>query len=268
MPFVRVGDLRMYYELGGNGPRVLFINGTGGDLRARPGPFDGPLAGRFELLAHDQRGLGQTDRPDVPYAMADYAADAAGLLSAVGWSRCHVVGVSFGGMVAQELALRWPDHVDRLVLACTSSGGAGGASYPLHELEHLPEEERLRRTLALGDTRRDAAWQRDHPEELAGILQFMRARTAAGVGEPGREAGARRQLEARRTHDTWDRLHTLRQPTFVCGGKYDAIASPANQEALARRIPNATLELFDGGHLFLLQDSRAFDRIIDFLTAA
>src|SRR5215471_13601361 len=70
MPFVRVGDLRMYYELGGNGPRVLFINGTGGDLRARPGPFDGPLAGRFELLAHDQRGLGQTDRPDVPYAMA------------------------------------------------------------------------------------------------------------------------------------------------------------------------------------------------------
>ena len=74
--------------------------------------------------------------------MADYAADALALLDHVGWDRARVVGVSFGGMVAQELAVTAPERVERLALLCTSPGGAGGASYPLHELAALPEAER------------------------------------------------------------------------------------------------------------------------------
>ena len=126
MPFVSVRDIEMYYEIRGKGPRLLSISGTAGDLRRSPNIFETPLVQQFEILAYDQRGLGQTSRPDIPYTMADYAADADGLLEVVGWDRCPVMGVSFGGMVAQELGLSFPHRVERLVLACTSSGGAGG----------------------------------------------------------------------------------------------------------------------------------------------
>lgn len=97
MPFIAVRDLQMYYETRGVGPRLLFISGTGGDLRRSPNAFESPLSTHFEVLVYDQRGLGRTDKPDVPYTMADYADDANALLDAVGWDRCMVMGVSFEG---------------------------------------------------------------------------------------------------------------------------------------------------------------------------
>ena len=124
---MQAGDIRVYFETAGEGPGVLFIGGTGGDLRIRPSVMDGPLKKHFELVSYDQRGLGQTDKPDFPYSMADYAHDAAALIDAGGWDSCHVVGYSFGGMVAQELAIRYPEKINRLVLCATSAGGAGGA---------------------------------------------------------------------------------------------------------------------------------------------
>ena len=101
MPFTSLRGLRFYYELQGDGTRLLYLNGSGGDLRKKPGPMDGPLSSAFEVLCHDQRGLGQSDRPDIAYTMADYAEDAAALLDHQSWDRCHVMGVSFGGMVAR-----------------------------------------------------------------------------------------------------------------------------------------------------------------------
>lgn len=265
MPFVTVRDIRIYYEIRGSGPRLLYIGGTGGDLRHLPTIFDSPLANHFEILAYDQRGLGQTDRPDIPYTMADYAMDAEGLLTAMGWDRCSVMGVSFGGMVAQEFAIRSPARVERLVLACTSSGGAGGASFPLHELGDLPPRERALGTVLLSDTRRDAAWQAAHPQKLEGLVDQVEATLMVGADEPGRKAGARRQIEARAGHDTHDRLPTLRMPVFICGGRYDGIALAANLETIHRQLPQSSLELFEGGHLFLLQDPKAFESIIAFL---
>ena len=131
MPTTKVDDIEIYYEIAGSGERVLYISGTGGDLRNKPNVFDGPLSREFEVLAFDQRGLGQSGKPTGAYTMADYADDAANLLSALSWDVAGVMGVSFGGMVAQELAIRHPQKVPGLVLSCTSSGGAGGASFPL-----------------------------------------------------------------------------------------------------------------------------------------
>jgi 3-oxoadipate enol-lactonase len=265
MPFVAVRDLSMYYEIRGTGPRLLCISGTGGDLRRLPNIFDMPPARHFEVLGYDQRGLGQTSRPDIPVAMADYADDADGLLDAVGWESCQVMGISFGGMVAQEFALRYPHRVERLVLACTSSGGGGGASYPLHELAALPAEDYVRRVLQISDTRRDATWQAANREEFQALFDQTLASLQIGAGEPGRRIGARRQLEARARHNTFDRLAGLRMPVYICGGRYDGIAPPANLEAMQKQIPGARMELFDGGHLFFIQDSRAFTRIEAFL---
>lgn len=263
-----LNGIHFYYERSGSGPRLLFINGTGGDLRQKPRLIDGPLVAAFEILAHDQRGLGQTDKPDVPYAMADYADDAAALLDHVGWDRAHVLGVSFGGMVAQELAIRHPDKLDRLVLACTSSGGAGGASYPLHELATLGADEYMTRVLAIGDTRWAQGEAGRDDARFEKVVDFMKKRQAIpGVSGNAEAAaiGARRQLEARTRHDTWDRLAGITAETLLCGGRYDGIASPVNMQRLAERIPNAQLEFFEGGHGFLLEDRSAFARIIAFL---
>jgi 3-oxoadipate enol-lactonase len=263
VPLAHLGSINLYYERAGDGPPLLFISGTGGDLRNKPNVFDGPLAKAFDVLAYDQRGLGRSDKPDVDYSMADYADDAAALMDFAGWPGAGVIGVSFGGMVAQELALRHPAKVQRLVLACTSPGGAGGASYPFHEIQHLAGEARARHLLPISDTRRDAAWAAAHPETYAQLIAATSANPFAG--EPGREMGARRQLEARANHDTWDRLDQIACPVMIAAGRYDGVALPATQERMAGRIAGATLRFFEGGHLFMLQDRSATSAIAEFL---
>jgi 3-oxoadipate enol-lactonase len=265
MPHAAVGDIEIYYERQGEGPPLLFISGTGGDLRTKPNVFDGPFAKAFDLLAYDQRGLGRTSKPDRAYSMADYADDAAGLLDQVGWDSALVVGASFGGMVAQELALRHPGKVRRLVLACTSPGGAGGASYPFHEIDHMDRLERSRLLIPISDTRRDEAWAKAHPELYAQFLTMGAADPFAD--EPGHAMGARRQLEARAGHDTWDRLPQIVCPVMIAAGQYDGVALPATQHGMAGRIPGAQLQFFEGGHLFMLQDRAALPAMMAFLKA-
>lgn len=265
MPFATVGDIRIYYEIQGTGPRLLSISGSGSDLRRGPTIFDSPLVEHFQILGYDQRGLGQSSRPDRPYTMADYADDANGLLEAVGWDSCLVLGISFGGMVAQELALRYPQRVERLVLGCTSSGGAGRSSYPLHLISHLSLEVHTPLILQLADTRRDEAWRAANPAEYQLLLEQAIARAQIGADEPGYQMGSQRLLEARAEHDTYERLPTLRMPVYICGGLYDGIAPPVNLEALQQQIPGAKLEFFEGGHPFHLQDPRAFEQITAFL---
>jgi 3-oxoadipate enol-lactonase len=259
MPWSVFAEVSLYYELEGAGERLLCISGTGGDLRHQPRLTDGPLVEKFEVLAYDQRGLGQSSVPGWPYAMADFADDAATLLDTVGWEDCLVFGISFGGMVAQELAIRHPKRVLRLALACTSAGGAGGASYPLHELVELGPEERSAQRMELLDTRWDEAWRRDNPDMVTLIGERM-----GDDGSPG--PGLTNQLAARAEHDTADRLGDIACPTFVCGGRFDGIAPPANSEFLARAIPGAQLAFFDGGHAFFMQDAAALPAVIAFLS--
>jgi 3-oxoadipate enol-lactonase len=263
MPTAKIGALELYYERAGAGPPLLFISGTGGDLRAKPNVFDGPLAKTFDVLSYDQRGLGRSSKPDVDYTMADYADDAAALLDAVGLASAKVVGVSFGGMVAQELALRHPGKVERLVLGCTSPGGEGGASYPFHEIQHLKGEARAKFLIPVSDTRRDAAWAAANPETHAQLVALGAADPFAD--EPDHARGARRQLEARAGHDTWDRLGQIACPTLIAAGRYDGVALPATQERMAGRIPGADLRFFDGGHLFMIQDRAALPAMTEFL---
>jgi 3-oxoadipate enol-lactonase len=265
MPFVHVRDIEVYYELHGRGARVLMISGTGGDLRHNPVRGQGPLEQHHEVLMYDQRGLGQTSKPDVAYSMADYADDAAALMDELGWERAHVIGTSFGGMVAQHLAIRHPERVDHLVLACTSSGGAGGSSYDLLELDGLSPEDRVSRWLPLLDTRVDMSSDPPTlPESLLAIAPLL-----ATLGQPPEDPvaamGAHRQLVARIAHDVWDDLPGITAPTLVIGGRHDGQAPPENSERMASRIPGARLVLCDGGHAFLFQDPTAWPTIVEFL---
>ena len=265
MAYAQAGYLRIWHESAGRGPRLLYITGTGADLRRTSNPLRCPLTTSFELLTFDQRGLGRTDKPDGPYTMAQYAVDAALLLDAVGWDSCHVIGVSFGGMVAQELALRYPANVKKIVLCCCSTGGQGGSSYPLHELEHLSLEEKINARLTRTDKRIDEDWIAGHPNDYRAMFDKAIGDAGLFVDEPGRAEGARWQLLARAEHDTWDRIARVKGPVLVCGGKYDGQAEPAVVEALAKRISGAQLAFFEGGHGFLNQDPAAYAKIAEFL---
>ena len=130
----------LYYEVAGSGPEVLFISGTGGDLRSDPSPIRSPLTDHFTVAAYDQRGLGQSSLPDGPYSIADYVVDAVDLLDDVGWTRAHVVGENFGGMVAQELAIQFPERVGRLVLCGSTPGRTGDAPPPLVDAPPSPDD--------------------------------------------------------------------------------------------------------------------------------
>ena len=266
MPHLRVRDLEIYYEIHGSGPRLFFIGGSGGDLREKPNIFDGPLTKHFEVLSYDQRGLGRTDVPPGPYTMADYAEDAAALLRALEFTPCLLMGVSFGGMVAQELLCRAPDVSEiarRAVLACTSAGGEAGASYPLHELASLSNRDRAIRMIEISDTRYDEAWREANPDQAEAFIKVasMRGRAVDDDSDRGRKL----QLEARSHHDTSDRLGKVSIPVYLCAGRRDGIAPPSNQHALAAALPKATLDFFDGGHLFLMQDRSAYKKIVSFL---
>lgn len=267
MPFAKVDGVELCYEVQGQGPRLLFVNGTGSDLRVKPNIFDSPLASAFELLAYDHSGLGRSTTPAGPSTMSDFANQAVLLMAHVGWGSAAVIGVSFGGMVAQEIALRHPDKVDALVLACTSSGGAGGSSYPLHELQELPIEERLERSIVISDVRHDDAWTRENARVLAPFLSAQAAQLRAVESDPERARGQLLQLRARRQHDTWDRLGQISCPTLIQAGRYDGLAPVANSQNLAGAIPGAVLEVYEGGHGFLLEDPKAFPAAVEFLLA-
>lgn len=263
MPFFHKSDVTLHYEISGNGPRVLFFNGSGATIKSSQ-PIIDALAARCTVLVHDQRGLGETSIPDGPYTMQHYAHDGADLLDHVGWQTCSVVGISFGGMVAQEFAVTYPQRVEQLVLLCTSAGGDAGSSYPLHELASLDATARDARITELTDSRWTEEWLSSHPFDAA--IVNMR-RTQAAVKKSAEVLrGERLQLQARIGHDVANRLGNVTAPTFVTAGKYDGIAPPANSEEIVRRIPDATLKLYEGGHLFSAQDREAMRDICDFLT--
>lgn len=263
VPKFERSEISINYEVSGSGPRVLFFNGSGATLKSAS-LLISALAKTCTVLAHDQRGLGETSIPDGPYTMAQYAHDGAALLDHVGWDTCAIVGISFGGMVAQEFAVSYPQRVEKLVLLCTSAGGDAGSSYPLHELGALPADERAARITTLTDTRFTPEWLATHPDDAAMVT--MRNEQAAVPKSKETIKGEMLQLGARMSHDVCDRLHRVTAPAFVTAGRFDGIAPVENSEEIVKRLPDATLSLYEGGHLFTAQDRQAIVDIRTFLT--
>lgn len=239
----------LHVERRGTGPRLLYCNGSGASLR-EVRPLLNILSQHFDLLSFDYRGMGLSSPVSEPYTMADVAGDVAQVLDDAGWDRTAMVGLSFGGMVAQEFAVTYPDRVERLALLCTSPGGAF-SSFPLETLADLPAEERYARSLQLADRRGTSEWL--VPE--------------APAQETAEQATARLlQMQARTGHNVLDRLKNITCPTFVASGRYDDIAPVVNGQAIADRIPGATMHIYNGGHMFMAQDPTAWPQIIAFLT--
>src|SRR3984893_5168212 len=130
MPRQRVDDIEVYYEVHGAGPRTLvMIRGLGSNLLSWYEQID-EFSRHYKCVVFDNRGAGRTDKPDAPYSIKQMADDTAGLMDALGSVRSALLGISMGGMIAQEFALHHQDRLSCLILGCTHFGGAGVAQSP------------------------------------------------------------------------------------------------------------------------------------------
>ncbi len=249
MTLVRIDDAELDVERSGaeGGPPLLLIMGMSGTALHWGEPFLEELRRDFDVIAFDHRGVGASTRLQGGITIAQMAADAAALLDALGIESAHVMGISMGGMIAQELVLARPELVRTLALGCTYCGGAGGELAPPQVIE------RLNAAMSSGDRERAirAGWEVNvSPAYAADEEAWARFR---GIAE--RRAVALpvvlAQLQACAAHDTSARLGTIETPTLVVHGTLDEMLPVGNGRAIADRIDASELEIFeDVGHLF------------------
>jgi 3-oxoadipate enol-lactonase len=248
--------VRIAWEAAGDGPPLLLIHGLG-YARWGWGPVLAPLAERFRVLSFDNRGIGESDAPPGPYTARELADDAAAVLDAADVPRAHVVGTSLGGMVAQELALAYPERVDRLVLACTTPGGPQAHAMPERTVALIQEAATLAPEVALHRFVENAL-ATDAPEGL--VERIFRLR----LDHPPDPAGWQAQAAAGATFDAFERLGEIAAPTLVLHGTDDGVVDTRNAALLAERIPDARVELFEGtGHLFFWEQPERFVRAVE-----
>jgi len=275
MSIARIGDIEMYYEEHGGGDPLLLIMGLAADSQAWV--FQIPaFAERFRTIAFDNRGVGRSSKPTGPYSIHQMADEAAALLDHLEIASAHVVGVSMGGMIAQELALRHPEKIRRLVLACT---------YP--EPDHDVEEHRQFSVGQLGG-KVSAAGQIEIDVSAIDPFAFLQQMLPTVFNQSFIErelpklmqvfSGALQygfsmeailgQVAAVMSHKATARLHQIASPTLVITGDADRLISPANSDLLAREVPNARLVKIPGGsHGFNFETPEIFNReVLDFLS--
>jgi pimeloyl-ACP methyl ester carboxylesterase len=246
--------MKIAWERHGNGAPLLLIHGLG---YARWGwePVLPGLAERFDVVLFDNRGIGESDAPPGPYTVSEMAADAIQVIDEAGVARAHVVGTSLGGMIAQELALTYPERVDRLVLACTTPGGPKAHPMPQVTVTLMTEAATLEPAVALRRFVENAlasATAAAHPELVDRIMTHR----LATAQDPAAWAA---QAAAGATFDAYDRLGALAVPTLVQHGGEDVVVDPMNADLLVELLPDARLERFPGtGHLFFWEAPEGF----------
>jgi 3-oxoadipate enol-lactonase len=244
---VRPDGCRIHYELFGDpgSPVLTLLEGIGADIAGwrRNIPT---FASELRVVAIDHRGNGASGEPPGPCTMTTFVEDALAVLDELGVERAHVYGQSFGGIVAQEMALTYPDRVRTLALAGTHPG-------PAHAIAVAG------RTVPKGEPWR-ALYAPGFPEVRPDVVAEDRRVAAA---QPDHPRGQRRQWEAMQTWDAFDRLPQIAVPTLVLHGTEDGVVAPRNAELFARRIPGAELRLLEGaGHVFWSERPEFADRLI------
>ena len=262
MPQVGVGDISMHYVEAGAGEPVLLVMGFGGDHLAW-GLQMPAFAERHRTIAYDNRGVGQSSTPDVPYTTKVMADDAAGLLDALGIESAHVVAVSMGGMIAQELALHHPRRVRTLQLHATYGRPdryMAALSDVWRTVRSTVGREEWLRTIALWLFAPVTYNERPHLVEL--VVQNSLANP-----HPQSMTGFLRQGDAVRTHDALDRLGNIRCPTLVTVAEHDILVPPRFAREIAARMPHAEFHTVAGaGHGYMWERPEEFNRLsLDFI---
>jgi 3-oxoadipate enol-lactonase len=261
MPTIQANGQTLYYEVHGEGEPLLLVMGLAADTMAWALQVPA-FSARYRTVSFDNRDVGQSSMAEGPYEITDMAQDTLALADALELESFHLVGVSMGGAIAQEVALAAPDRVRTLTLAMTwPRGGAWAAK--LSELwsarvEHMSREQRVDELMLLTlsedffENAEGVAWLRDL------MLQNPHPQSADAFA---------RQLDASSRHDTRERLGSVAMPTHVIGAEHDILVPVWKSRELAELIPGAQLSVIDAGpHGANLENAEEFNRLVlDFL---
>jgi 3-oxoadipate enol-lactonase len=264
MPFSTNNGLSIYYDVVGEGPAVCLINGYRLSSAAWPPRFIPRLSARCRVISFDNRGTGRSDKPAAGYEIGEMAKDVIGLLDTLSLRRVHLFGFSMGGAIAQDVAIRNADRIDRLMLFGTFCGGiwAEPASYSVFRrllaAENQSPEEAARQAWPVTYT----------PEYLEANPEAVEQQMRRELEHPTPTFVAQQQMEALQTFDSYRDLPRIDAPTLVVTGTHDLLVKPRNSEILASRIPNARLErLADLGHRAIWEaPEEVADLVGDFVT--
>jgi 3-oxoadipate enol-lactonase len=254
------GRVQLHYQVDGASdlPPLLLIQG----LTRTVGHWSElaqELAQHFRLIMFDNRGVGKSGTPRPPYTTGQMAEDTRCVLDAARVDRAHVFGISLGGMVAQELALRYPERVDRLILGCTRAKHNAGASMTLRAMATLVLAGRFAPDRAQAYTAPyllSDSFLKSRPD----VLATWQSRALA---EPPRRVGVFGQMLAALAHDTARTVTKIQKPTLLLTGEDDRLMPPECSRFLAKTIPGAQLEILPGaGHEFYIEaPSRTADAV-------
>jgi len=253
VPTVGVAGTELHYERAGSGAPLLLVQGMSGTHLSWGRPFLAELEAHFDCVVFDNRGVGRSGAVADPFAIADMAADAAGLLDALGLESAHVLGISMGGMVAQEIALAHPGRLRSLTLGCTYCGGPDSRLMDPADFQGLVE------AMASGSRERvfRAMWELNlSPDFRAEESRYAAfAEMAAALPVPRRTVEL--QTQAILAHDISARLPGLSTPTLVIHGTADRVLGYPNGPLIDSLLPDSRLEtLEDVGHMFWWEQPR------------
>lgn len=264
MPKVKVGDINMYYEIHGKGEPLVNIPGAGSTLNGFY-RFTPVFARKYRVVLYDPRGAGRTDAPDIPYTTEMMADDLAELLDAIGIDSAHILGASMGGMIAQQFALRYPQRVRSLILACTKFGGSYEIPVDAEILEYWEHPKQLSPEDIIMQGLRFQMSQEFIDKNPDLIKQLITE--ALEAPPPVSPQSGMHQVQAILGHNTYDRLPEIKAPTLVINGDADRMSPVGNGRILASRIPGAELVILKKmGHAFMIEAFDESNRImLDFL---
>jgi len=235
--FIETNGIRTRYRIDGAGPELVLVHGVGAQLESWDGVVE-RLRGRFRCISYDLRGHGATDKPPGPYSIEDFAADAAGLIDALGVARCHLAGFSLGGLIGQRFALDYPDRLDRLVLLSAITGRTeeerARVAARLEIVESGAPGDHFEKSLTRWFTE---GFLRDHPDVIAA------ARTQNQRNDPQAYAAAYRVLA---TAEMIDELPNIEAPTLVATGEGDLGSTPRMSRLMHDRIAGSELHILAG----------------------
>jgi pimeloyl-ACP methyl ester carboxylesterase len=262
MPRLTANGIEIYYEIHGRGDPLLLIMGLrrNAEWWFRQVPT---LSKHFQVIAFDNRGAGRSDKPVMEYSIRLFADDTVGLMNGLGLEQAHVLGVSMGGYIAQELAINYPEKVRGLILGCTGPGGRRAVMMSPERMEKftavkgLSPEEILRKDM-------DIYFSEDFITGNPGFIEDFIKISLRHYQPPD---AFFRQFDACLKHDTVDRLGRIVAPTLIMTGNDDPLVPPENSAILEELIPHARLELFPGGrHCFFIEQADPFNHeVVSFL---
>jgi pimeloyl-ACP methyl ester carboxylesterase len=258
MPKIQTGEIELYYEEHGGGEPLVLVPGFSNGLwiwfKQIPA-----LAQKFRVIVFDPRGIARSAAPDEPISIRLIADDVAALLRALGIESAHILGASFGGFVAQEFALAYPQLTRSLILCCTSFGGSHHVPPPLATLQAIAStkglntEDRVRENLLLAFSQKYLA---ENSEEVERVIALRAANAVP-------DYSYQHQLQAAIVFNTEARVSEIKAPTLVLTGDDDIIVPSVNSENLAASIPGARLHIIAGGsHTFFIERAEEFNKIV------